>query len=101
MRKEKKMVGLKESVDKREDDGKTTYSVALIHLNLFQRIRDVSGNSFVQNPNAFHVDPQCVVTHFNRNFADKKLLGFVADDADEVICLYSLMFLFSKFLFYQ
>uniref|UniRef100_A0A0R3RJ70 Zinc finger protein ZPR1 n=1 Tax=Elaeophora elaphi TaxID=1147741 RepID=A0A0R3RJ70_9BILA len=47
------------------------------------RIRDVSGNSFVQNPTPFHVDPQCIVTHFNRNLADKKLLGFVADDADE------------------
>uniref|UniRef100_A0A8R1TWC2 Zinc finger ZPR1-type domain-containing protein n=1 Tax=Onchocerca volvulus TaxID=6282 RepID=A0A8R1TWC2_ONCVO len=47
------------------------------------RIRDVSGNSFVQNPTPFHVDSQCVITHFNRNFADKKLLGFVADDANE------------------
>ncbi|EFO18780.1 Zpr1-PA [Loa loa] len=47
------------------------------------KIKDVSGNSFIQNPVPFHVDPHCVVTHFNRSFADKKLLGFVADDADE------------------
>ncbi|KAK6107463.1 ZPR1 zinc-finger domain family protein [Brugia pahangi] len=47
------------------------------------RIRDVSGNSFVQNPFPFHVDPQCSVTHFSRNLADKKLLGFVADDVEE------------------
>ncbi|KAL3984948.1 ZPR1 zinc-finger domain family protein [Acanthocheilonema viteae] len=47
------------------------------------RIRDVSGNSFVQNPTPFHLDPQCIVTHFNRDLSDKKLLGFVADDANE------------------
>ncbi|CAG9529947.1 unnamed protein product [Cercopithifilaria johnstoni] len=47
------------------------------------RIRDVSGNSFVQNPTPFHVDPQCIVTHFSRSLSDKKLLGFVADDVDE------------------
>ncbi|MCP9262753.1 Zinc finger protein ZPR1 [Dirofilaria immitis] len=47
------------------------------------RIRDASGNSFIQNPVPFHVDPQCVITHFNRNLADKKLLGLVADDTNE------------------
>uniref|UniRef100_A0A915PQZ4 Zinc finger ZPR1-type domain-containing protein n=1 Tax=Setaria digitata TaxID=48799 RepID=A0A915PQZ4_9BILA len=47
------------------------------------RIRDASGNSFIQNPTPFHVDPQCVITHFHRGLADKQLLGFVADGVDE------------------
>ncbi|VDN26650.1 unnamed protein product [Gongylonema pulchrum] len=46
------------------------------------RIRDVSGNSFVQNPNPLHVDEQCVIVRFSRNLADNKLLGLVEDDAE-------------------
>ncbi|VDK63404.1 unnamed protein product [Gongylonema pulchrum] len=53
------------------------------------RIRDVSGNSFVQNPNPLHVDEQCVIVRFSRNLADNKLLGLVEDDAENEACCYN------------
>uniref|UniRef100_A0AC35TSL7 Zinc finger protein ZPR1 n=1 Tax=Rhabditophanes sp. KR3021 TaxID=114890 RepID=A0AC35TSL7_9BILA len=46
------------------------------------KLRDVSGNCHIQNPDPMHVDPQCIISHFYRNLADRKLLGF-ADDNDE------------------
>ena len=48
------------------------------------RIRDPSGNSFVENPRAPNEDPQLKIIHFRRNLEEMKLLALVADDAEEI-----------------
>ena len=48
------------------------------------RIRDPSGNSFVENPRAPNEDPQLKIVHFRRNLEEMKLLALVADDAEEL-----------------
>uniref|UniRef100_F1L0M8 Zinc finger protein ZPR1 n=1 Tax=Ascaris suum TaxID=6253 RepID=F1L0M8_ASCSU len=45
------------------------------------KLRDASGNCFIQNPNPFHVDPHCITTHYHRSLAERKMLG-LADDND-------------------
>ncbi|VDM99415.1 unnamed protein product [Thelazia callipaeda] len=49
------------------------------------RIRDVSGNSFIQNSNLHRLDNQCIVTRFRRSIADEKLLGLVDDNENEEV----------------
>ncbi|KAL7074211.1 hypothetical protein ACQ4LE_006484 [Meloidogyne hapla] len=44
------------------------------------KLRDPSGNCFIQNPNPFHVDPHCITSHYCRSFEEEKLLGFLDDD---------------------
>jgi len=48
------------------------------------RIRDPSGNSFVENPLAPKDDPALCIAKFHRNLEELKMLGLVPDDADEV-----------------
>uniref|UniRef100_A0A914ZJY0 Zinc finger ZPR1-type domain-containing protein n=1 Tax=Parascaris univalens TaxID=6257 RepID=A0A914ZJY0_PARUN len=45
------------------------------------KLRDASGNCFIQNLNPFHVDPHCITTHYHRSLAERKMLG-LADDND-------------------
>uniref|UniRef100_A0A0N5CD22 Zinc finger protein ZPR1 n=1 Tax=Strongyloides papillosus TaxID=174720 RepID=A0A0N5CD22_STREA len=47
------------------------------------KLKDVSGNCFIQNPDPFHVDPRCIISHYYRNLADRKILGFADDDDEE------------------
>uniref|UniRef100_A0A914LHU0 Zinc finger ZPR1-type domain-containing protein n=1 Tax=Meloidogyne incognita TaxID=6306 RepID=A0A914LHU0_MELIC len=44
------------------------------------KLRDPSGNCFIQNPNPFHVDPHCITSHYCRSIDEEKLLGFLDDD---------------------
>uniref|UniRef100_A0A0N4Z1B5 Zinc finger protein ZPR1 n=1 Tax=Parastrongyloides trichosuri TaxID=131310 RepID=A0A0N4Z1B5_PARTI len=47
------------------------------------KLKDASGNCYIQNPNPLHVDPRCITSHYYRNLADRKLLGFADDDDEE------------------
>uniref|UniRef100_A0A915CTF2 Zinc finger ZPR1-type domain-containing protein n=1 Tax=Ditylenchus dipsaci TaxID=166011 RepID=A0A915CTF2_9BILA len=47
------------------------------------KLKDPSGNCFIQNPDPLHVDPRCITSHYCRSLDEEKLLGFVADDAQE------------------
>ncbi|KHN81309.1 Zinc finger protein ZPR1 -like protein [Toxocara canis] len=49
--------------------------------NFTLKLRDASGNCFIQNPNPFHVDPHCITTHYHRSLVEKKMLA-LADDED-------------------
>uniref|UniRef100_A0A0K0EIE7 Zinc finger ZPR1-type domain-containing protein n=1 Tax=Strongyloides stercoralis TaxID=6248 RepID=A0A0K0EIE7_STRER len=47
------------------------------------KLKDVSGNCYIQNPDPLHVDPHCITSHYYRNLADRKILGFADDDDEE------------------
>lgn len=64
------------------DDAKQidSFVVSLQALKLVESpwtviLEDISGNCFVENPNAPHVDPSCIVTHFNRTADQDHVLG--------------------------
>lgn len=44
-------------------------------------MHDPTGNCFIQNPNPFHVDPQCITSHYCRPLEEERQLGFIDDDA--------------------
>ncbi|CAB3397556.1 unnamed protein product [Caenorhabditis bovis] len=46
------------------------------------KLRDPTGNCFIQNPDVRHVDPRCIVSHYHRCLNEKKMLG-LADDFEE------------------
>lgn len=58
----------------------------LFNLKRFlQKLKDATGNCFVENPNPLHVDPRCITSHYCRTLDENKLLGLVADDAEETL----------------
>lgn len=44
------------------------------------QLEDISGNCYVENPNAPHTDPACIVSHFNRTVAQDRLLGMYTQE---------------------
>lgn len=57
-----------------------SFVVSLEQLKLVESpwtvvLEDISGNCFVENPNAPHIDPSCIVTHFNRTPEQDHELG--------------------------
>ncbi|VDK55058.1 unnamed protein product [Anisakis simplex] len=44
------------------------------------KLRDATGNCFIENPNPFHVDPHCIATHYHRTLDENKMLGLADDD---------------------
>ncbi|CAD6199547.1 unnamed protein product [Caenorhabditis auriculariae] len=49
------------------------------------KLRDPTGNCFIQNPDVRHVDPRCIVAHYHRPLLEDKLLGLVGDDEEEEV----------------
>lgn len=49
-------------------------------LHLFQILEDTSGNSFIENPNAPKIDPNCSVHHFVRNKQQDHALGIYSSN---------------------
>ncbi|KAG5869771.1 hypothetical protein JTB14_014703 [Gonioctena quinquepunctata] len=47
-------------------------------------MEDISGNSFIENPNAPMIDEQCTTLHFKRNKEQDKDLGIFTQDGNEV-----------------
>jgi len=45
------------------------------------KLKDPTGNCFVQNPDPLHVDPRCITSHYCRSLDEEKMLGLVDDDA--------------------
>uniref|UniRef100_A0A8R1HUH8 Zinc finger ZPR1-type domain-containing protein n=1 Tax=Caenorhabditis japonica TaxID=281687 RepID=A0A8R1HUH8_CAEJA len=45
------------------------------------KLRDPTGNCYIQNPDVRHVDPRCIISHYHRPLVEKKLLA-LADDHD-------------------
>ncbi|KJH43932.1 ZPR1 zinc finger domain protein, partial [Dictyocaulus viviparus] len=44
------------------------------------KLRDPTGNCFIQNPDPRHVDPRCIVSHYRRSLEEQKLLALADDD---------------------
>ena len=44
------------------------------------KLHDPTGNCFVQNPNPFHVDPNCITSHYCRPVEEDRQLGFLTDE---------------------
>uniref|UniRef100_A0A1I7XKF8 Zpr1 domain-containing protein n=1 Tax=Heterorhabditis bacteriophora TaxID=37862 RepID=A0A1I7XKF8_HETBA len=49
------------------------------------KLRDPTGNCFIQNPDPRHVDPRCIVSHYHRSLEEIKLLGLADDDALDLV----------------
>ncbi|VDD90159.1 unnamed protein product [Enterobius vermicularis] len=47
------------------------------------KLKDASGNCFIQNPDPFHVDPRCITVHYTRTLLENKMLGLVDDEQIE------------------
>uniref|UniRef100_A0A183F307 Zpr1 domain-containing protein n=1 Tax=Heligmosomoides polygyrus TaxID=6339 RepID=A0A183F307_HELPZ len=47
------------------------------------KLRDPTGNCFIQNPDPRHVDPRCIVSHYHRTLDERKLLGLADDNTEE------------------
>lgn len=47
------------------------------------RLRDPTGNCFIQNPDVRHVDPRCIISHYHRSLDEKKLLALADDHEGE------------------
>ncbi|PAV77977.1 hypothetical protein WR25_04283 [Diploscapter pachys] len=47
------------------------------------KLHDPSGNCFIQNPDPRHVDPRCIISHYDRPGDEIKMLG-LADDQDQL-----------------
>ncbi|KAI1720808.1 ZPR1 zinc-finger domain-containing protein [Ditylenchus destructor] len=88
--------GLRQDQDKRkEKDPETAGKIEafIARLNdLFEmkqtwtlKLKDPSGNCFIQNPDPLHVDPRCITSHYCRTLDEEKLLGFADDDATEKV----------------
>lgn len=43
-------------------------------------VEDLTGNSYVQNPNAPRTDPRCTITHFDRTQEQVEALGYAVPD---------------------
>ncbi|VDN53472.1 unnamed protein product [Dracunculus medinensis] len=58
---------------------------ALIELrsSFTVKIRDASGNSFIQNPVPLQVDRKCIMTRYQRTMDEKKIVGLISDDCME------------------
>uniref|UniRef100_A0A0N5APG2 Zinc finger protein ZPR1 n=1 Tax=Syphacia muris TaxID=451379 RepID=A0A0N5APG2_9BILA len=62
----------------------------LIHLRrvftmaIYLKLKDPSGNCYIENPNPFHVDPRCITTHYCRTLVENKILGLADDNQTEV-----------------
>lgn len=46
---------------------------------------DISGNCYVENPNAPSTDPDCSVTHFRRTKEENHLLGIYPENDDALL----------------
>ncbi len=46
-------------------------------------VDDPSGNSFVESPTPYQVDPAKILVHYHRTFEQNKLLGLLADHCEE------------------
>jgi zinc finger protein len=67
----------------RPKEFKRKIPLKLVFLNsnfLFQKLHDPTGNCFVQNPNPFHVDPNCITSHYCRPVEEDRQLGFLTDE---------------------
>ncbi|CAI5450927.1 unnamed protein product [Caenorhabditis angaria] len=47
------------------------------------KLRDPTGNCYIQNPDVRHVDARCIISHYHRNLEERKMLGLAADDEVE------------------
>ncbi|CAI2354297.1 unnamed protein product [Caenorhabditis sp. 36 PRJEB53466] len=47
------------------------------------KLRDPTGNCFIQNPDVRHVDPRCIISHYHRSLDEKKLLALADDNEGE------------------
>ncbi|MFH4974428.1 hypothetical protein AB6A40_001137 [Gnathostoma spinigerum] len=48
------------------------------------KLKDASGNCFIENPNPLHVDPRCITNRYVRSVEERKMLGLLPDDFCDV-----------------
>uniref|UniRef100_A0A0K0CTZ9 Zinc finger protein ZPR1 n=1 Tax=Angiostrongylus cantonensis TaxID=6313 RepID=A0A0K0CTZ9_ANGCA len=86
--------GLSQDQDKRKEmdpENASKIDTFLLHLQECKslqrtwtlKLRDPTGNCFIQNPDPQHVDPRCIVSHYHRSFEEQKLLALADDDCEE------------------
>lgn len=93
---DRSITGLEQDQDRRKIDNPEVAKQIELFISKLKALKDVdepfsiifediSGNTFVQNPNAPHKDENCVVHYFTRTIQQNHILGIYVENEDKIL----------------